>query len=177
MDIEEPRANFVNRLHHIRSRAHSMAHINAAADAGIGPFERLENVQRRRPELILGAVVVDGDTDVVFLDELLQARQRLGGGIAGHDHADAGALAILKLGADVGVFIPGKVDGAGGVQMDASGGVIGQSCGFSLRIGGQVVLDVFYVEIADTKLLEEADHLRASELAKGVTGDAQPSRE
>ena len=143
---------------------------------GIGSFERLENVQRRRPELVLGSVVVDGDADVVFLDELLQAGQRLGSGIAGHDHADAGALAILELGADIGVFIPGKVDGAGGMQLDAGGGVIGQRPGFSLRIGGQVVLDVFYVEIADTELLEEADHLRASELAKGVAGDAQLSR-
>ena len=98
----------VNRLNHIRSRAHGMAYIDAAADAGIGSFERLENVQRRRPELVLGSVVVDGDADVVFLDELLQAGQRLRGGIAGDDHADAGTLAVLELGADVGVFILAK---------------------------------------------------------------------
>ena len=69
--------------------------------------------------------------DVVLLHELLDARQRGGRGIPGHDHLDAGALAVFELRADVFVFIFGEVDGAGGVQLDAVGAVIGER----LRLG------------------------------------------
>jgi len=61
-------------------------------------FERLENVQRRRPELVLGSVIVDGDADVVFPDELLKPWQRFGSRISGDYYADAGALTVLELG-------------------------------------------------------------------------------
>jgi len=41
VDVEEPRSYFVNRLHHIRSRAHGMAHIDAAAMRGSVPLSDL----------------------------------------------------------------------------------------------------------------------------------------
>jgi hypothetical protein len=62
-------------------------------------------------------MVVDGDANVVLLDELFDARKRGGRGVSGDDDLDAGALGIFKLGADVVVFVLGKVDGAGGVEM------------------------------------------------------------
>ena len=75
-------------------------------------------------------MVVDGDADVVFLDELFDARQRRRRGIAGDDHADARAFAVLEFGANVVVFVFGEVDGAGRVQPDAGGGIVGQRLAF-----------------------------------------------
>jgi len=70
---------------------------------------------------------VDGDADVVFPDELLKPWQRFGSRISGDYYADAGALTVLELGADVGVFILGKVDGSGSVQLDAGSGVVARA--------------------------------------------------
>jgi len=53
--------------------AHGVADIDAAADARVGILERLQNIERRGPQLILRTVIVDGDADVIFLDELLDA--------------------------------------------------------------------------------------------------------
>ena len=36
-----------------------------------------------------------------------------------------------------------------------------------------MILGVFGVQIGDVELLDEGDHLRASEVAEGVTGDAK----
>ena len=44
---------------------------------------------------VLRAVVVDGDPDVELLDELVEARERLGGGV-GRDRGDAGGLGELE---------------------------------------------------------------------------------
>ena len=53
-------------------------------------------------------MVVDGDADVVLLDEFLDARKSFEGGVAGDDDGDAGAFGIFEFGADVVVFVLGK---------------------------------------------------------------------
>ncbi len=97
------------------------------------------------PELIFGAVIVDGETDVVFLYEFLDARESFGRGVAGYNYGDLGALAVFELAADVGVFVFGEIDGAGGVKLDARGGIIGHGDCFLLRIAGEMILYVFGV--------------------------------
>ena len=131
--VEQPRSGLADRLHHIRAGASGVPDINAAADARIHTLDRLQYIQRRMPQLVLGPVIVDCDTDVVFLYEFLNSRQSLRRGIAGDDDRDPRSLAVFELGPDVGIFILGKIDGARGVQPDARGGIVRQRCGFLLR--------------------------------------------
>ena len=133
----------------------------------------LEDVEGRLPELVLRAVVVDGDADVVFLDELLDTRKTRWRWITGDNHIDAGTLGVLELAADVVVLILGEVHGADGVQLDSIGGVVGDSGGLLGRIHGEMVFGVLAVEIADLELLHVGDHLVARELAEGVAGEAE----
>ena len=69
-------------------------------------------------------MVVDRELNVVFLDELLQARQVLVGGSADGD-GDTGGLEVLKFGTDVGVVIFGEGDIAGSGEFEP-GGTIGR---------------------------------------------------
>ena len=117
MHVEEARTDCVDGLDDIGAGADAVAHVDAAAHARVHVLDGLEHVERRGPDLVFRPVVVDGDADVVLLDELFDARQSCGRGVAGDDDADAGALAVLELGADVVVFILGKVDGSGGVEL------------------------------------------------------------
>jgi len=57
----------VNGLYEIGAGAHGVADIDAAADARVGYLERLQNIERRGPQLILRTVIVDGDADVISL--------------------------------------------------------------------------------------------------------------
>src|SRR6266404_5228727 len=98
------------------------------------------------PELIFWAVIVDGETDVIFLYKFLDPRESFGRGIAGHDYGNGCALAVFGLAADVGVFVFGEIDGAGGVKVDACGGVIGHGGCFLLRIGGAMIFYVLGVQ-------------------------------
>ena len=92
-------------LDDVRAGALAMAYIDAAADSRVHVFDELQDVERRLPELVFRAMVVDCDPDVVLLHELLYPRQSGGRGISGDDDGDTGPLAILKFGADVVVFI------------------------------------------------------------------------
>src|SRR5438552_2977868 len=65
--VKEPWACFVDRLNDIRAGADRMPDIDAAADARIHTFHRRQYIERRMPQLVLGAVIVDRDADVVFL--------------------------------------------------------------------------------------------------------------
>ena len=49
-----------------------------------------------------------------------------------------------------------KVDGAGGVELDAGGFVVGDGLGFRGRVHRQMILRVFGVEVGDAELLHEA---------------------
>ena len=94
-------------------------------------------------------MVVDGEANIVLLHEFLNARQRGRLGIAGHNHVDACALRILELGADIVVFVLGKIHGAHGVQLDAVGGVVGHRLRFLRGIHGQMILRVLAVQIGE----------------------------
>ncbi len=136
-------------------------------------LDRLQYIQGRRPQLVLGPMIVDCDTDVVFLYEFFYSRQSLRCGIAGDDDGNTRSLAVFELGPDVGVFILGEIDGTGSVQPDARRGIIRQRCGFLLRVGRKMIFDVLGIQLEHIQLLHEADSLRASEVAEGVTGQAQ----
>ena len=76
-------------------------------------------------------MVVDGELDVVLLDELLQTRQVLVGGCADGD-GDAGGLEVLELGTNIRIVIFVEGDVAGGGE-NKSGGAVG--CG----LGGNLI--------------------------------------
>jgi hypothetical protein len=124
---------FVNGLDNVGSGAHGVANVDAAAHARVHVLDRFEHIERGREHLVLGAVVVDGDANVVFLDEFFHARKRCRSRVAGDDDGDAGALGIFKLAADIVVFVLGKIDNSGCVQRDARGGVVGERLGFFSR--------------------------------------------
>jgi len=66
-----------------------VAEVDAAADAGVHGLDGVEDVEGRGPLLIFGAVVVDGELDVVLLYELLHAWQDLSGGGSDDDGTPA----------------------------------------------------------------------------------------
>ena len=139
-------------------------------------FHELQHVERRRKDLVLGPVIVDGDLDVVFLHKLFHARQRCRRRIAGNNHLDASAFAVFKLCADVIVIVLLKVDGADSVQVNAVGLVVGYSLRLSRRIHGQMVFGVLGIQAGDVQLLHPRDHLGTLEVAERIARDAQPDR-
>src|SRR5579859_5836442 len=84
--VKEPRAYIANGLDDIGAGAHCVPDIDAAADARIELFDRLEHIQRGGPDLILRPVVVDSDADIVLLHKLLNARKDLRRWIACDNH-------------------------------------------------------------------------------------------
>ena len=96
MHVVEARAGGVNRVDEVGVGAGGVAYVDAEADARIEILDGLEHVEGRGKELVLGAVIVDGDLDVVLLDEALDPLERLGRGIAGDDGRDAGALGSTR---------------------------------------------------------------------------------
>ena len=66
VDIEYPGTDFANGLNDIGAGANGMADINAAPDARIQAFYGFQDIQRRMPQLVFGAVIVDGEANVEF---------------------------------------------------------------------------------------------------------------
>jgi hypothetical protein len=73
--VEQSGTCFVNCLCDIGAGANSMPDVDAASDAGIHLLHRLQYIQRRVPQLILGSVIVDRKANVVLLHELLNSGQ------------------------------------------------------------------------------------------------------
>src|SRR5882724_10822587 len=128
------------------------------------------------PDFIFRAVIVDGETDVVLLYEFFDARQSLRCGVAGDNDADPRALAVFKFGADVRIFIFGKIDGAGSVKGDPCRGVIREGGGFLLRVHREMIFDVLAIEREDVELLQEGDHLRARKIPERVASNTEANR-
>src|SRR6185437_13673851 len=154
------------------ARASGVSNVNAATHAWIHILNSFQYIQRRGPQLVFWAVVMDGDADVVFLHKLLNPRQRFERWIASDDDADARSFAVFELRADVVVFVILKIDGSGGVQLDSRGSIISECGGFRLRVHGQMVFGVFRIQRRYVELLHESDHLRAREVAERVAGES-----
>src|SRR6266446_4379722 len=174
--VKQPRARRVDRLNHIRAGAHRVPDVDTGADARVHPFHRLQYIQRRMPQLIFWPVIVDGETDVVLLHELLDPRQSLRRGVAGDDDGNTCPLAIFELAADVRVFILREIDGSGSVKLDARRGIVRQRSCLFLRIRRQMILDVLGIQLQHVQLLQEVNHLCTAEVAKRVAGQAQTNR-
>jgi hypothetical protein len=104
VEVVEARAGGVDGGDHVGAGADGVAEVDAEADARIHVLDGGEHVEGRGKVLVLGAVVVDGELDVVLLDELFQARKVLVGGRADGD-GDARGLEVFELGTDVGVVV------------------------------------------------------------------------
>jgi len=117
--IEQPRACFVDRLNHIRAGTNRMPHIDAAADARIHTLHRLQYIQRRRPQLVFGAVIVDRDADVVLLYKLLDSQQSFQCRVSGDNNPNSRSRAVFELSPYIRIFIFCKIDGSGSMKLDA----------------------------------------------------------
>src|SRR5258708_24021329 len=122
--VKQPGACFVDGLNHIRAGTNCMPDIDAAPDARIHTLYRLQYIQRRMPELIFGSVIVDRETEVVFLYEFLDSRQSFRCRVARDNDANARPLAVVELIPDVRIFIFREIDRSGGVQLDACRGIV-----------------------------------------------------
>ena len=111
--IEQARTHFVNGLNNVRARAHGVSYIDAASNARIHALDILQHIEWGGPHLVLGAMVVDGDADVILLYKLLDARQSFRRRITGDDDGNSGPLAVLKLVSNVRIFVLAKIDGSG----------------------------------------------------------------
>src|ERR1017187_7904563 len=151
-----------------------MPNIDTQAHAGIHVLHQLQCVQRRWEVLVLRAVIVDGDLNVVFLYELLQARQRLRCR-PGNDDRNTRDLAVFELPPHVVILILGEINGARSRELYARRSVFNGSRLDLLRRGqGQVKF--LHVQIGRVQLLHKADHVGSAELTEGIAGDAQANR-
>src|SRR6476660_2436647 len=117
--VKQPGACRVDRLNYIRAGTSRVPDINTAPHARIHTLYRVQYIERRMPQLVFRSVIVYGDTDIVFLHELLDPRQSRRCGVAGDDDGNACPLAVLELVPDVCVFIRLEIDGSGSVNLDA----------------------------------------------------------
>src|SRR5580704_9536617 len=113
--IEQPWACFVDHLNHIRAGANCMPDVDAAADARIHILHRLQYIQRRTPQLVLGPVIVDRNTNVVLLYKLLNSLQSFRCGVSGDNHADTRSFAVFEFGPYIRIFVLGEINGPGGM--------------------------------------------------------------
>src|SRR5580700_902498 len=114
VDVEDAGTDGAYRLRHISARPRSVSNVNATADARVQIANVFENVERAGPEFVFRTMVMDCDLDIVFLNELFNARQCGGRWIAGHDDFDPSTLAVFKLCADIVVFIFWEINCTGG---------------------------------------------------------------
>ena len=89
-----------------------------------------------------------------------------------HGNCLGGGLQIA-LGADIRIFIFGKIDGSGGVKLDAGGRIVRKCSRFLLSIRRKMIFDVLRVQLRNIELFHECDHLGASEITERVAGEAQ----
>ena len=123
-------------LHHIGTGAHCMSYINAASNARVHVFDVLQNIQRRMPQLVLGAMIVDGNANVVLLHEFLDAWQGFRRRVPSNDYWNSRPFAVLKLAANIFAFVLCEVDCSGGMERDACGNIVCQRFRLRLRVHG-----------------------------------------
>src|SRR5216684_241215 len=87
------------------------------------------------PKLVLRPVIVDGEPDVVFTDELFDSGQSFWCGVACDYDGNPRPLAVLEFVANVGVFIFIEINCSGGVEFDACSGVVRQCSGLFRSYG------------------------------------------
>src|SRR6266436_5668562 len=94
--VKQPRACSVDRLNYIRAGTSRVPDVDTAPHARVHTLYRHQYIQRGMPQLIFGPVIVDGETDIVLLHELLDPRQSFRCGVAGDDDANSCSLAVLE---------------------------------------------------------------------------------
>src|SRR4029077_2409643 len=144
--VKQAGAGFMDGLNDVRARANCVPDINAAADTRVHILHRFQNSDWGRPQFVFRTVIVDGDADVVFLCEFLDARKSLRGGVARDDNGNPRTLAVFELAAYVRILVLCEIDDSGAVKFDARCSIVGESNGLSWRIRGEMILDVLGVQ-------------------------------
>ena len=109
------------------------------------------------PELVLGPVIVDGESDVVFAHKLFDARESCWGGVTGDYDGNPCPLAVLEFVANVGVFIFIEINCSGSMEFYACSGVVRQCSGLFRRGRREMIFNVFEIYGGKVELLHEAD--------------------
>jgi hypothetical protein len=119
-------------------------------------------------------VIVAGDPAPETLPRIDKFVKEFDIRIAIHNH---GPEEVFEFAPDVSVFIFREIDGPGSVKLDARRGIVRHRGLLSLWIHRKMIFDVLRVQREHIELLHEADHLRAAEVTKRVTGQAQSNRQ
>jgi hypothetical protein len=175
MEIEEAWAGGVDRSYDVSPRTDGVAEVDAEADARVHLRDSFEDVEGRREVLVLRAVIMDGELDVVFLDKLFEARKVLVRWSADGDR-DAGGLEVFEFGADIFVVVLGEGDIARSGELKIRGAV-GSGLGGHRIQRRHRKMHVFEIEIRRLKLVHVIDEVRRVKVTKGVAGDAEPNGE
>src|SRR5665213_2886228 len=117
---------------------------------------------------------MDRQADVVFLHELLHARQRLMGRSA-DDQRYSRSFAVVELRTNVVIVILGKIDGASRSQNHSGVSVLCCPLGYLVR-GSRRKVYVLQVQVRCFELLHEVDQVGLIKISEGITGDSQPYR-
>src|SRR5450631_3053611 len=128
------------------------------------------------PQLVLGAVVVDGEAYVVLLHKLLDTGKSIWSGVPSDDHLDTRSLAILELAADVVVLVLGEIDRSGSVELNAGRMIVVERFRLRGRIHGEMIFDILGIQCEHVELLHVANQLRAIKIAEGIAAQAQTNR-
>ena len=90
-------------------------------------------------------MIVDCDTDVILLYELLNSRQSFRCRISGDNNLNSRSLAIFKLSPYIRIVIFGKIDGSGSVKLDACRGIVRQRGCLLLCVHREMIFDILRI--------------------------------
>src|SRR5205823_13474876 len=116
--VEEARPRVRDRLHLVGARAYGVPDVDAQPHASVHAADVLQGVVRGREVLVLGAVVVDGDRDVILPGEPLDARQDPRVRVD-RDERHAGALRVREVLLHVLVAVPLEGDHAAAHDLES----------------------------------------------------------
>lgn len=170
--VEEAGAGELEGFEDVLAGAGFVADVAAYADAGVHIFHHGEGIAAGGEVFVFGAVVVDGDFDVVLFDEFFEHGESFVGG-GGDDEGHAGAFGVFEVGADVVIVF--LVEGDSAAAEDCEAGVFKLFAAAVDVVGLGYVGEVEFLDIdeLDAELFGGFDGEVAAEFAEGVAGDAE----
>ena len=159
-------------LDDVRPGAGRVSEVDAQADAGIQVLDRSQHRLRRGEVLILRAMVVNGDPDVVFLDKPFHRGQLLFG--RHHDeHGHAADFRIVEIAADLTVAFRCGADHSTAHDPEARGLEFLAPPGERLRRVPIRQMKFLDADVRGMDFLDHLDRQRALELAKRIGRHAE----
>src|ERR1039457_1101102 len=173
--VEQAAARLGNGPDHIGARARRVPHVHAQAAARVHVPHRLQHGLRRRILLVFGTVIVDGNADVVLLDEALDgAKVAVRGGA--DDHGHAAHPGIFEVAADIVRIVLRQRDVAAAHDGEAGALEFLPSAVELFRTAAIRQVKLLDADIRRAQFFDAPDGQGAAVLAQGVAGHAQLDR-